>query len=305
MLAALLALAAQQHGLVTWIDFRNATVSRSTLHGYVRRGLFGRVCRGVYRAAGAPVTWEQRVLAAVLGAGAHAVASHRTAAALWKLDGIMGKVVEVTVPRGRGKLKGVVTHETRTVPTGVTVAGIPVTSAARTLVDLAAVVPHRVLLLALDDALRRRLTTIPALERELRVMGTRGRRGVVVLQRVIEEQRGQPFLGSKLERHFHEELRTTGLPKLLRQFRVMDGPTFIAQPDFSYPDRGIVVEIDGGGHLKPRARQLDGMRQNKLELRGWLVLRYTRADLEERMNEVVEEIRTAYLTRAGWGRGMV
>lgn len=76
-------LARTQHGLVTRRQLLDAGLSPSTIKRWVSAGRLIVVYRPVYRLAGSPPSWEQRILAAVLAAGDGSVASHRSAARLW------------------------------------------------------------------------------------------------------------------------------------------------------------------------------------------------------------------------------
>src|SRR5258708_37947519 len=70
-----------------------------------RRGVWNALYPGVYRLAGAPSTWRQSLLAACLAWGDGAVVSHRAAAALWSLPGFASHVIELSVPRGRQRVR--------------------------------------------------------------------------------------------------------------------------------------------------------------------------------------------------------
>ena len=132
-------LAGSQHGLVTRTQALR-TLSTKQLEGWVGRRVLVPVRPGVYRFRGVPESWEQRLLAACLAADG--VASHRAAARVWLLEGVASLRLEITVPLGRVvRLPGVRAHRSnRLGPEFLTVhRGIPVTTPARTLVDLSAV----------------------------------------------------------------------------------------------------------------------------------------------------------------------
>src|SRR4051812_21470906 len=79
-------LASRQHGLVTCDQMAKLGVSEPALRRLVARRMLDRIGPSVYRVTAAPESWKQRVLAATLS-NPHSLASHRTAAALWQLDG--------------------------------------------------------------------------------------------------------------------------------------------------------------------------------------------------------------------------
>jgi predicted transcriptional regulator of viral defense system len=124
--------ARRQHGVVSRAQAHEAGLSDRAIRGWVTGGRLERVHAGVYRVGGAPTSWEQVAMAAVLAAGG--VASHRTAGQLWGLCDAHDRV-EVTVPRGRrGGASGVVVHRSRDLAERHVTrrAGMPVTTPMRT-----------------------------------------------------------------------------------------------------------------------------------------------------------------------------
>ena len=115
--------------------------------------------RGVLRHAGFERTYHQRLLTAAWTAGDGAVISHLAAASLWSFDGIQPGAVEVSVPLaakpaagGRAGSTGFVTS----IAVDVTTRGlIPVTTPARTLLDMRRTVQRPQIEEALDGACRR------------------------------------------------------------------------------------------------------------------------------------------------------
>jgi hypothetical protein len=147
-------------------------------------GTWRAVHPGVYRVEGVPVTWEQRVLAACLATCG--IASHRSAARLWGLDGPVSDRVEVTVEgTGHRGLKELEIHHARTLTRSVR-QGIPCTTVVRTLLDLASTLPPLQLEAALDSALREGLASVDYLERKL---ATQGHRGGAALRAVVAARR--------------------------------------------------------------------------------------------------------------------
>ena len=141
-----------QYGLVTRAQCHEAGVADRSVDRWLARGQLERVHPCVYRLAGAPRTWEQAVLAAVLGAGPGALASHRTAARLWGLIDIAP--VEVSVDRPHyHRMAGVVVHRTRDPMTPSLRHGIPVSTPMRAMVDLGAVCERPVVEEALEQGL--------------------------------------------------------------------------------------------------------------------------------------------------------
>jgi hypothetical protein len=274
--------ARRQHGLVTLAQAREAGLSPDAVEHRASSGAWRRVVAGVYAVGSSPATWRQRVLAACLATGEGAVASHRTAAALWGLSGSPPGPVHVTVRRHRTHRSRITTvHETLILPPGdvTTVDRIPVTRPARTLIDVAGCVPRPILEEAVDDALCRRLVTLDRLVRrheELRA----GRKGAVTLAAVLATWRDGSAPHEVAEARLLRRILHAGLPPPETQHEVWHGGRFVARLDVAWPDRRVAVELDGfRWHASPRAFQRDRARRNVLVHLGWAVYQATPADL--------------------------
>ncbi len=179
-------LAGSQYGLLSREQALHV-LPADQLRSWRQRGLLVPLRPGVYRFRGVPESWEQQLLAVCLAAGA--AASHRAAARLWKLDGVAALRLEVTTPLGRPvRLPGVRAHRSnRFDPEFLTVhRAIPVTTPARTLVDLSAVTPAPTLEKAVDRALRDGLVTLPGLRDCFDALAKRGRRRVAHLRPILD-----------------------------------------------------------------------------------------------------------------------
>jgi very-short-patch-repair endonuclease len=249
-------------------------------------GLLVPVHQGVYRVAAGPTSPEQAILAATLAGGQRAVASHRAAAWLWRLRGVTDPFVEITVPAGQPSLVGVAVHRTDTlVSEDVSrTRRIPVTTPARTLLDLGAVAAVAVVESAMEDALMRRLVTFELLTRTIERLGGPGRSGAGVLRALVEER--DPATAptqSMLEDLLFGVLRRGGLPAPVRQYEV--GGVLL---DGAYPEVRLGLEADSrvwhGGRLDV---QRNSEKANILLAHGWRVLHFTWFDLTRRAPYVV------------------
>jgi hypothetical protein len=200
--AALLALAAVQHGVVSDAQARQLGYSTRTIRRRIASGEWERSLPRVLRCAGAPPSNLQLAMAATLWAGPDACISHTTAGALWQLDGVKTHGVEITVGRSAGtrsKLVRVHYAGTLTDQDRTRCNGIAMTTVTRTIIDLAAVLDARSLELAMEDAFRRRLSAPAAIDKRLETLGGRGRSGYATLARLLDERDGNRLTGSAAE----------------------------------------------------------------------------------------------------------
>jgi very-short-patch-repair endonuclease len=272
-------LARRQSTLVTRGDVLGAGGNDSLIARRLADGRWQHLHEGVYLVGLGPPTWLQRMLAACLAGGPTAVASHRAAALLWELDGVRGSIVEVTVAMAtRSRIRRAVVHRSRRLDDAdVTVhRGVPVTTVERTLADLGRYVPPAVVEMALESALRRRLTTEERLWTFLGSPGARRRPGVGRLRRVLAARSPGRAAGSPAEVALLRCLRARGLPDPVRQHPIplRDGTTAVV--DLAWPAARLAVEWDGFEvHSGRRAFSADLQRQNALLDVGYQLRRFT------------------------------
>ncbi len=270
--------------LFTLEQAREAGYSLRQIQHRRETGCWEQMHDGVYRVAGAPPSWEQRVLAACLGAGTGAVVSHRSAARLWGIDDSRRPLVELSVPAGRQpRIEGIIVHRSRDLGPGVCTIrdGVPVTTAVRTLLDLGAVQGGRAVERSLEVALGRQLVTLEGLRTILDSVARRGRRGVGVLRVLLDKRSERADLSeSVLEARMLGLCRDQGLPAPVCQHEVHHRTRFIGRIDFAYPADRLAIEVDGyESHSSLDAFRRDRARQNELVGLGWTVLRFTWDDV--------------------------
>ncbi|MBW3555936.1 MAG: DUF559 domain-containing protein [Actinobacteria bacterium] len=295
MLRTLDQIARRQYGLLTRAQLLHLGMSRGQIQRWLGEGRLIACHPGVYRLAGAPPGWEQRVLAAVLAAGPGALASHRAAARLWGMG--RSDVVEISVPRARPRqLAGVVVHRSRDleVEPGLSRGHIPVTRPMRVVVDLGSVVGPDVVEDALDLALANRLFTVAGVEWALDELARPGRRGAGVLRRVLDDRAlGTEAADGLLEPRMARLLVRAGLPTAAFQHELVLAGQKV-RVDFAYPDHRLAIEVDGwSSRASVRGLQGDDSRQNLLVLHGWTVLRFTWRDVVRRPETVANQINLA------------
>jgi hypothetical protein len=291
------------HGVVSRSALLEAGVSRHQIQWALETGELIAVHRGVYQASAAPASWPQRVLRAVLAAGPGALASHRSAAALWELDGSTQGVPEVVTSRhlrswaidlGRR-------HESKDLHLAQPAVrlGIPCTGLTRTLVDLGAVQPLEIVRQAVDDAIRRRLCTWEDVTHTLAMHSKRGRNGVGTLRQIVEAHLGTAIPDSHFNRIVERLLVGSGLEPPVVEHVVRDAHgAELARLDLAYPPEKVGIELDSRKHhLTDVAFEHDRLRQNRLELAGWLILRYTWLHYTRTPNQLVNDVAVALRTR--------
>lgn len=213
-MADLFALTEAQHGVFTRRQALAAGYSPRAVSHHLTSGDWRCVQPRVYRRAGTPLSWHARVLAAMLSGPPRMVASHGTAAALLGIERVARRdVIEVCVP-GRAKtlLHDVVVHRTlRLEPCDVAaVAGLPVTTGARTVIDLAALLPRQDVAALVDDAICSKTVNRSWLHRRAAALRP-GRRNVAYLMTLTGDGADGTFR-SWLERHAAGVFGRGGLP---------------------------------------------------------------------------------------------
>jgi hypothetical protein len=200
---AVAAFAAGQHGVVAWPQLARLGMSRDGLRTRVAARRLHVLHRGVYAVVGSPLLRiEGHWLAAVLAVGDRAVLSHRSAAALWDLLPAGAGDPEVAVARMLKRREGIRLHCIRSLPKSHVNArnGIPCTTVARTLADLAAVLPPRRLERALGQAEVLRLYNRTEIEAVLaanpRRPGSRTLRALLGVARPVHHPHAKPAGGA-------------------------------------------------------------------------------------------------------------
>ena len=284
---AIATLAMRQHGVVSAGQLRAIGLGASAVKHRARTGRLHRLHRGVYAVGHRALRHEAWWMAAVLAAGDGAVLSHRSAAALWRMRGAGPGSIDVITPRHRRCSARLQMHEVALAADEVTLErGIPVTTPARTLLDLAIVVGPEQLQAAFDQAEYRRLGSATSVETLLARYP--GRPGTRPLRRVLEDHRrnGETVTRSLLERRLLALVAKHGLP-CPRINRV--GPE--GELDARWPDQRLVVECDGfAAHGTRRAFEHDRARDRALQVAGWRVVRITWRQLTDDADVIARQL---------------
>jgi hypothetical protein len=290
-------LAAVQHGVFSTAHLIALGFSEKSRQVRLATGRWVLLHDGVYRMGGAPTTWQGDLLAACLAAGPDALASHRSAAALWSLPAGRTDLAELTCARWkRARHDRLVVHESLVIDDDDREERqrIPCTSAARTLFDLARKLSPVMLNSNIDSALRRDLVTIDELRRTSTRLATKGRPGGRRFRAAIAGRTEADSLPESVpERVLADVLVRQGLPAPVHQFVVRDSVGgFVARVDLAYPAWMVVIEYDSIEHHTGTAAHIrDSTRRDAIGDLGYAVLTATVADLHDRGERLAGLIR--------------
>jgi very-short-patch-repair endonuclease len=288
---AVAALAARQHGVVSTAQLRAAGLGAGAIEHRVLRRRLVRLHRGVYAVGHARLTARGRLWAAVLACGGRyaAVVSHRSAAAVWELAP-PATLVEVTTLRHSRSTPTVRVHRTASLH-GQDIHrghdGLPVTTVARTLLDLAAILSPTRLERACHQAELQRRLDMTAVDDVLERAGTG--RGSRRLRKAIDQlaATGAQATRSELEIRFLSLIAQARLPRPLVNATVQG-----LEVDFLWPTHDLVVETDGAAtHLTATAFEADRRRDAILQVAGLRVLRVTWRQLTEHPDAIERSLR--------------
>jgi very-short-patch-repair endonuclease len=267
----------RQHGLISLRQLYHIGLDEWHARYRLERGEW-RVARpGVYASEAMPQTLEQANLAVVLAVEGSLI-SHDSAGALWGFKGISPGVIEISAELSRQvRMEGVRGHRSCLLfdEDRSRYNRIPVTSRARTIVDLSGRLSAKELGPILDDQLRRGLILDSVRRCIGRLPPAPGRRPTVIHQLLAKRLKGYDPADSDLETKILRWLVTGGLPPPRQQFRVrIAGHKF--RIDLSYPEAKVAIELDGWDtHRTRTAFDEDRARANLLVLDGWVILRFT------------------------------
>lgn len=237
---AVSATARRHHGVLTVDELVALGCTPAQVRRALDRGELTRRHAGVLVVAAAPPSWEQRLLVATHAGGPGTLASHRSAAALWGLDGSTRGRPEVVTPR---HLRSWASHLGKVHESTDLHLAQPV---ERLSIPCTGIIPDSHFNRLVEVLLDRSGAPAPTVEHEVRDAAGR----------------------------------------------------FVARVDLAYPELRIAIELDGKrDHMTGRAFEHDRARQNRLELEGWLVLRYTWKQFVETPDRIAAEVLAAIAGR--------
>lgn len=278
----LAALANRQHGVILRQQLLDAGLGSRTIRRRVEAGRLYPLYRGAYVLGREGISEHGEWQGAVLVGGDGALLSHRSAAALW---GLMSHAspAEITAV-SRRRVSGIAFHECGVHPDErTTFKGISVTSVARTLLDVAELVDDHEFELVWEEADRRRLLDLRAVE-AVCARGF-GRRGLKRVRALLEADR--PTTRSSLEARVLDLCRTHSLPLPLTNTEVLG-----REVDAFWPEQRLMVEADGYAfHGHRAAFENDRARDAEMQVAGYRVLRLTHRRLDAEPDKVAAQLR--------------
>jgi hypothetical protein len=284
-------LARRQHGIVGRKQLFGLGVTKEEIDGRVRLGALHLIHRGVYAVGHTAITMRGRWMAAVLASGGGAVLSHASATALWGIWGSGTGLTHVTLPR-KTRSNAIICRHFGVLPGDeiALVAGIPVTSAARAVLDLAA---------------EKGEASAEAALREMEYLGIYGavslpvlldryprHRGTSIVEACLEQLRDNPGgrIRSPLEEVFLPFLDGHGIPRpRLNAWLTVEEQRY--QVDCLWPEARLVGELDGfKSHGTKRAFRKDRKRDRRLGAAGYHVVRITEDQLLDEPTELAADL---------------
>ncbi len=295
--AKLMTIAEGQLGLFTTQQADSVGFTAAMRRTKLRRGSVRRLHWNVYAMGGIALPPAAVHLVSVLAGGASARSSHRAGAWLWGMTPYPQKP-EITTVGERARLKGVRTHFTvTTLGDAVERLGVPVSTAAETLLDLGAVVPLDKVRDALDRAIASKVLTPMSALAELDRRGGVGVRGTARLRELLDDAGiSGSHPPSVLEAKTRRLISRAGLPQ--PECELIVGKNGEYRLDFCWPALMLAIEVDGWMyHSSFAAFYGNKTRRNSLIVAGYSILEYTWKHVTQEQSNVIREMRAAYEAR--------
>jgi Protein of unknown function (DUF559)/Transcriptional regulator, AbiEi antitoxin len=290
-------LSSSQHGAFSRRQALELGASNDQILRRLESGLWLALDRGTYALESSPPTWHRTVMAAVLSKN-RALATGATAGHLHGLPDCRQSTPEITVPfsgNARSALARVRRRVDHSAIESVSVSGIPVSSVAETLFDLARLMRRRRLERAIDHALVHDLVAVDDLGRVLdRVDGSRLKGTVAFRESIAGLNDGHVPTDSYLEHLMLEILDRPDIPAVEQQVRLPWWEELPHRVDAVIPAWRLILEADGRAfHTKREDFERDRQRDNLAAVHGYRVMRFTYDMLTGSPDEVLRLVREA------------
>ena len=288
-------LLASQSGIVSLKQTRELGCPSTSRERLVTSGQLSVVLPGIYRSTTWPMGRDQLKVAACLRNPCAALA-FTTAGQEWGLRRMQDERVHVLVPHGSSPvLEGIVVHRCRKIDPIDLVerpGGIRVTSVARTLFDVGAVVGTFKLESALEQALDKELVRFDELADSVQRLFHKRRPGSREIRKVINSRSDwSDSVQSELELRVLRMMKKLGFPEPEVQFVLRSADGSVIRFDFAWPDVKLALEIDHSfWHAGSAESRKDKGRDRRAALLGWHTLRLTEDDVNLSLEKVMAEV---------------
>lgn len=289
-------LAAEQHGVLHSKQLSGIGLSSASVAYRVRTGRLHRVRHGVYAVGHPSLSRFGMFSAAVLGVRGLAAISAASALELWGIRPARSAIVDVITPVRTRHTEGIRYHQTRRLPIDelAMVERLPVTTVARTLVDLGMVLRPLQLVRVMDEAAFRGLLNVRAVREVMRRHRTSN--GYPIIAEALDLHLG----GSAGFKSGSEELAYELLQAARLERPKVNGTVEACgeriEVDLLWPEQRLCVEIDGHGHDRARTRREDAARDVLLRAAGYRVLRVRASDLRHDPEQFVRAVASELTT---------
>jgi hypothetical protein len=292
----IIAQALSNGGSITSAEAQALGASREWLARREEQGWLERIGHSTYQLPGIESEWRATLAAACHRLGA--VVSHESAAQLHEMPRLRRGLLIVSVPiRRTNRYPGVdVRQRTDLTPDQVIEStGLPVTTPARTIIDLAGQMGVKGLGRLVDSSVAQGVTSYEAVLALFQLLGRRGKPGTQRMREVLAERGGTPERDpTELEHRLLDLMDRAGFPLPTREFKAPWLAPTNGRVDLAYLEQRLVVEADSRRwHMLAAAFLEDRERDNRAQLAGWRVLRFTWWDIEQRPDYVASMIRAA------------
>jgi hypothetical protein len=300
-------IARRQYGVISRLQALQAGMTPAMIRHRIASGRWEVLYPSTYRIAGSPPSPQQNAMAVCLWGGPAALLAFRTAGAGWGLEGGRWTPPEIICPRRlAASPQLVVVRQSATLsPADITAVGpLPISTATRTLIDLAGRLPERTLEVALDQALRTGKTTVASLSRRLTELASSRLPGLPRLRALVSERDPEAaYKPTELETLTRRWIKQFGFPPPEFQHWVSLPDYGPARLDFAYPRLLVGVEADSYEfHTGREAFERDRIRGNDFAALGWIIIRTTYRELGQSPERPARALRAAIDERAAvWG----
>jgi very-short-patch-repair endonuclease len=291
---AIAALAGRQHGVVSRHQLRRLGLSESAITARAESGYLQPLFRGTFAVGHTAISRQAHMFAAGLACGKGTVISHGSAAELIGLWNKRPTLIDVIPPNWSGReIQGIRWHRVR-LPEGSEIeirGGMPCTSPARTIVDMAGCSGWASLRGLVEQAVILRQLDIDEIDR---ILAQGRRRGAPRLRAILAPWRSEdgamPKLRSRLEARLFPRLVEDGLPRPRCNVRLQIEGRFL-EIDLLWEEQRLAIETDGEEtHGTRAAFQRDRWRDQLLIAAGYRTARVTWEQVRDEPNDVVNRI---------------